>query len=168
MTTTSLTLQGAGFAAAASLVLSSAGLTIALIAAASPPVSSFMTEAQNAAQATRLSWMWITPATMLAMSTWTMAQVVVRRPLLTSEATARRWPVTNSKVGVANFVLGVVIVLTMIGLMVSIGGIRNGAGGSITDSTLFSGIGFGLTIPALPLAALSNILLLRWWQRTSV
>lgn len=168
MTTASLTLGSAGAAAAASLVLSSAGLTIALIAAAAPPVSPFMTEAQNAAQATRVSWMWITPVMMLAMGTWAMAQVVVRRPLLTTEATARRWRVTNSKVGVAGFVLGVFVVLTMIGVMVSIGGIRNAAGGSITDSTLFFGIGFSLTMLALPLGALSNILLLRWWQRTSV
>jgi hypothetical protein len=167
MTTTSLTLQGAGFAAAASLVLSSAGLTIALIAAASPPVSSFMTEAQNAAQATRLSWMWIVPAFMLVMGTWAMAQVVVRRPLLTSESTARR-PVTNSTLGVVVFMVGVCVVLTIMGLMVSIGGMRNAAGGSVTDSTLFSGVGSSLTYPALPFAMLSFLLFQRWWQRTSV
>jgi hypothetical protein len=167
MKSASLALGSAGVAAGASLVLSSAGLTIGLIAAASPPVSSFMTEAQNAAQATRLSWMWIVPAFMLVMGTWAMAQVVVRRPLLTSESTARR-PVTNSTLGVVVFMVGVCVVLTIMGLMVSIGGMRNAAGGSVTDSTLFFGVGSSLTYPALPFAMLSFLLFQRWWQRTSV
>jgi hypothetical protein len=168
MKTASLTLGSAGVAAGVSLVLGAAGLTIALIAAASPPVSEYMTAAQNASEAERVGWTWITPAMVLVMGTWAMAQVVLRRPILTSESTARRWPVTNSTLGVVTFVVGVCVVLTLWSTITSMVVLRDASGGSITDSVSFAGLGLVVGGAGLPLAMLSGLLLLRWWQRASV
>jgi len=55
--TTSFSLQASGLAPAASLVLNATRPMIALIAAAAPPVSEFMTATQNAEKAARIDWM---------------------------------------------------------------------------------------------------------------
>lgn len=154
----------AGLAAGVSLVLGAAGLTIALIGAAAMSSSASLTPALGVDEVARVRWLWITPAMTLVVSMWALMQVVLRRPLLTSESTARRWPVTNSTIGVAAFVVGVCVVLATWSMVLSFDAMRSAGAGSITDSSSFSGLGLRLGGMGFPLAMLSSLLLLRWWQ----
>lgn len=160
------TLLLAGLSAAAGLLLGSASLTIALIAAASPPpVSEYLSGTDSAWMRARVRWMWLVPVlTSLFLAFWAFAQLVVRRPLLTSAETALRGPVPDLRsIFFAAVGIGVLCVLS---LAVGIVSVTADGGRSFTDNMAFSGLSGTLSTAALMGSVLSGALFQRWWKAT--
>jgi len=157
----------AGGLAVVALVLSASGLTITLIAAAYPPVAQYLSDAQNAGEAQRVSSLWISPAFMLCFALWSMAEIICRRPLFLSAGPARRWTDQPPRSTTLIFFLTAgVVVACVVGARAAIQSIALGIDRPITDRGAFSGLGFGLGMMGFPFLMLSSVFFHRWWWGT--
>lgn len=156
------TLVLAGSAAAASVILGSGALTIALIAAARPPVSEYLNAAQNAEVARSVSGYWLMALLDVGLGLWAMLQVVLRRPV------PARWAPTRGNLSgpsVAVFSVLFVIVLTLAvrSVLSSLTAINLSRSSAITDASAFSGLTLSLGGLSLMFAVLSSAVFRHWW-----
>ena len=156
----------AAMAAALSLMSATASLAIALVAAAAPPVSQYLSAEQNADVAARMKSQWVLPLLMVAFALLTATQVFLRRPFLISVATLERYPVTRSRVYVTAFATTCVGFFWVRSLISGFDAIRAAATAPITDSLAFSGLGSGLGTASLMPVIWSLLLYQLWWQGT--
>lgn len=157
-------LRLAGALAVVALVLSAAGLTITLIAAAYPPVSQYLSDAQNAGELQRVSWMRISPAFMLCFALWSIAEIICRRPLSLSAGRARQWTDQPPRSMTAMVILTAFIAAAcVLGGRAAIQSIALGINRPITDNAAFSGLGLGLGLMAFPFLMLGSVFFHRWW-----
>jgi hypothetical protein len=150
----------AGTAAVASLLLASAAVTIAVIAAVSPPLSQYLDAAQNAREAVRARWLWPVAALGLVGGVWSTAQVVLRCPILTSERSLRK----AADAGVAFMILSLLAAACAVwSIATGVVSIRHDTGHSITDSMSFGGMSLTLGVLACILGSLSVRTFATWW-----
>lgn len=153
-----------GFAGTTAVLLASASMTISLVAAASPPVSQYLDAAQNAAMAARVGQYWIPSALNLLLAIWALAQVVVRKPLLTSSKMQRNRKASNSTLIVASGITLLVVIYGFMGEADCIASIRAAGPRPITDNMSFSGMSLGIGSTSMCCSVLSMCLFWRWWQ----
>lgn len=153
---------------AVSLALSVASLTIAVTSVIHPPVSKWLSIAQNAGVATQMKLNLLPALLTLAWSLMVVASVTLRRPLLCSRQSLLR---AREGSGAA---LGIVVVamLTLFATLINPAALsfaaERAAGGSITDSSAFSAIGLSLGSAASMTGIGAFLLLGRWWRLKNV
>ncbi len=152
----------AALAGCISIILASASLTIALLSAASPPLSRYpeiqALEADSGTQRV------LAASFCLLGGLYCTAQVVFRRPL-SFTAEARRCPTSGGHLLAFFVLISVVSLLLLPSLRSEISSIR-AADGILRNSGAVSGLAMTSALLSNVSMALSMLLFLRWWQKT--
>lgn len=158
----------AGSAVAVAIMLAAAALTIAIIAAAHPPVPDGVPAYLQQSQRAFTSTLWISPlcATLLAML---MLAGIVRRREITFGMSASAGPVTP-RVGLWVWILlmAVVCVFSISSIALAISSIRSTTGSDFTRAQAFAGLALPLSSLSLMFSIFSSNLLAWWRNRNDV
>lgn len=148
----------AGLAAVLSLVLATAALTIAIIAASRPPASAQWSAARSAAEASRIAWLCAAAGFNFCLPLWLLAQVVLRRCI--PARIARGFVTANISIGLSSALTLIVLLVSLRGVywaLLAIEGVT-----PITDSTAFSGLTMSLGVMSVSIAMLGYTLFDGW------
>jgi hypothetical protein len=154
----------AAAASGLSLVCAGASLAISLIAAAAPPVSQYLSAAQNAEVAARMRSGWWLPVCLVAMALTCAVQIILRRPVLTTA----RWRASPDTGLTSVLVMAVLFVMLSFMIVRSMSStfelMRMAAPAPITDSLSFSSLGGNLGTLSLIASCMANVTFCFWWK----
>jgi hypothetical protein len=154
------TLALAGVAGIISLLLISSSVTISLTANASPPASGYLNANQNA-HAVGVVWALIASTMTFLVAIGAMAQVVLRRPILTSTR-----PVSNLLLAAVSVATLFIVVCSLMSVWSAIASIHSNGQRPVTDNTSYAGMGLSMGLSAMSFASLCLFLFQRWWHGT--
>lgn len=157
-------LLAAGVAGVVSLMFASASVVIAIMSAARPPVSEYLGAVENARLAHNASNAWMWPTAVMAFSVAAMAQIVLRRLLLTTSARIRPWHVSNGAIATMCALTALGGLLLADSLWNGVQALRVSGGSAGAEGFALYGSVSAVSSAAAICALLSSTLFLRWWK----
>lgn len=146
-----------------SLVLATAGLTLALVSMASPPVFEHGSPAAQEFQTGRMRTLWVFPAFALMISGWALMQVVTRQPTFTRlSSTPRRSMLSPPTLATHGLLVLICLLCSGASLFAGLQSIAYSPYPNVTDNPAFSGLNLALAMPAVMLAFFSMRALRLW------